>query len=329
MTASMKISELSSEASEDPTMIYDDAWRSEMATALAMLRDCNNRVRQLDPPPAYEASHRHLLDAADHFDATVTYMIDGIDEMDGDLIAKAGKHMSEGADCVVLATDALQPGNTPVPTESADPARVPMVTVEETGETVTDNHELPECFKAVFDWHVDPGAYGSASLILKLHNVAKEEPVTLVNEFGENPEGLDGRALQPLIGGQYFFSSENTDEPWRVAVICEDNAAPVASGELDVEGRGNTVSDNYELPACSKSVFSYSVEPDDLGSASIIIYLCNADQRVCATIANEFEMDLTDPMEGKAIESLRGGHYFFATENASGNDWRISWECQD
>lgn len=107
ITALNWTSELASEASEDPMLMYDDTWRTEMASALVMLRDCNSRVRQLDPPPAYQASYEHLLDAADHFDAAVTYMVDGIDEMDPDLIAKSSEHMSEGADCMGLATDAL------------------------------------------------------------------------------------------------------------------------------------------------------------------------------------------------------------------------------
>lgn len=228
-----------------------------------------------------------------------------------------------------VATETPAPTDTAAPTEPAYSDPVEVVTVEEAGETVTDNYEFPECFKAVFDWHVDVGSYGSASLILKLHSVATQEDSTLVNEFGEAPEGLNGKALQPIAGGEYFFSSENTDEAWGVTLICEDNVAPVASGELDVEGHGNTVSDNYELPECSKSVFNYSVGPNEGGSASIILYLCNAETERCESIANKFEMDLTEPLEGKTVEALRGGSYFLVTENASGNDWQISWECQD
>jgi hypothetical protein len=40
-------------------------------------------------------------------------------------------------------------------------------------------------------------------------------------------------------------------------------------------------------------------------------------------------MDLSGPLEGKAVESLSEGTYFFVTENASGCDWHITWECQD
>jgi hypothetical protein len=230
---------------------------------------------------------------------------------------------------VPTSTPTPVPTNTPEPTEPSYSDPVEVVTVEKTGETVTDNYEFPECFKAIFDWHVDAGSYGSASLILNLHSVATEEERTLVNEFGQTAEGLDGRSLQPVGSGDYFFSSENTDEPWQVTFVCEDNVAPVASGELDIEGSGNTVSANYELPECTKSVFSYSVQPNDMGSASLILYLCSVARENCMSIANKFEMDLADPLEGRTVESLRGGLYFLATENATGNDWHITWECQD
>lgn len=236
---------------------------------------------------------------------------------------------SETPEPTEAATDTATPTETPQPTEPSYSEPVEVVTVEGVGETVTDNYEFPECFKAVFDWHVDQGSYGSASLILKLHNVATRDEMTLVNEFGEAPEGLDGKALQPLLGGEYFFSSQNTDEAWRVTLLCENNVAPVAGEELAFEGQGNTVSGNYELPECSKSVFSYSVEPNNTGAASLILYLCSADRRDCTSIANKFEMDLIEPLEGKVVEALRGGIYFLATENASGNDWQITWECQD
>jgi hypothetical protein len=203
-----------------------------------------------------------------------------------------------------------------------------ITTVEGTGETVTDNYQFPECFKAIFDWHVDSGGSGFSSLILTVHSITTEEEVTLVNEFGDTPEGLAGKTLQPIAAGEYFFSSENTSEPWSVTVLCEDNIAPVASGHLDIEGQGNTVTDNYELPKCTKSVFNYAVQPVE-GSASLILYLCSVAREECDSIANKFEMDLTEPLEGKTVESLEGGLYFLATENASGNDWHITWECQD
>jgi hypothetical protein len=221
------------------------------------------------------------------------------------------------------------PTPTPAPTEPSYSDPIEVLTVEATGETVTDNYEMPECFKAVFDWHTEPNNYGSASLILKLHSVATEKESTLVNEFGQSAQGLDGETLQPLAEGEFFFSSENTGEPWRVTLICEDNVAPAAVGELDVEGHANLVSKNYRLPACTKSVFNYTVQPNENGSASLILYLCNVERERCQSIVNKFEMDLSGPLEGKAVESLSEGTYFLVTENASGCDWHITWECQD
>lgn len=229
---------------------------------------------------------------------------------------------------------------TDVPPTEIPPTEVPeaeykepvvLLEFEGEGEIVTDNYEFPPCFKTVFYWTASAGAYGSASLILRLHNVETERDMTLVNEFGMDTSsgGISGSALQPLVGGEYFFSSENTDEPWALQVVCEDGAAPVASGELAIEGFGNIVTENYELPKCTKSVFLWSVDPSSSGSAALILTLCSVEGEKCDTIVNEFKMDLPGPLEGEALERISGGTYFLVAANTSGRSWRVSWECRD
>jgi hypothetical protein len=137
--------------------------------------------------------------------------------------------------------------------------------------------------------------------------------------------GLSGSALQPLSGGEYYFSTENTDQPWRIRVECQDGGAPVAAG-IDLQVAGNLVTENYELPSCQKSVFAWSVEPDDSGMASLILKLCGDD---CTTIVNEFQMDLAAPMQGDALQALGGGIYYLVSENTSGRPWSVRWECRD
>ncbi|MCX6082042.1 MAG: hypothetical protein NTW32_21145 [Chloroflexi bacterium] len=227
----------------------------------------------------------------------------------------------------------LPPENTPEPTASPAPTQpvyveaVLMAEVNGTGKTVTDNLNLPACGKAVFLWKVAPSSYGTASLILSLFKKGSEREITVVNDMAMDAgsEGMSGSSLQPLTGGEYFFSSDNTNEPWSVRIECQDGAAPVAAG-MDIQGTGNLVTANYELQACQKSVFHWQVEPGTGGTAALILGLCGAE---CQTIANEMKMDMTGPLEGQSLQAVNAGIYYLVTENASGRPWHVTWECKD
>jgi len=225
-----------------------------------------------------------------------------------------------------------EPTNTPVPTNTPEPVYTDpdvLAEIEGVGGVVTDNFEWPQCQKAVFYWTSLPGDVGAASLIATLYNVTAGLDTPLVNEFAMNvSDSLSGAVLQPLQGGEYYIATENTEEQWTVRVECQDGVAPVASG-LDIQGAGNIVTDNYALVACSKSVFVWAVEPGDLGTASLIASLCKAGEDQCQSLVNEFDMDLTAPLEGEALQSVTDGAYYLAISNTSGNPWRIRWECRD
>jgi len=253
-----------------------------------------------------------------------------------DSVAPANQPPAEEATATATPPPPAEPTPTsppPSPTPAPEPTvptysePVVLAEVEGIGGTVTDNFEWPECQKPVFYWTVSSTTYGSASLIVYLHKRGAEQEASLVNEFAMNvpAEGLSGSALQPLSGGEYYFSTENTDQPWRIRVECQDGAAPVGAG-IDLQAAGNIVTDNYELPSCQKSVFAWSAEPDDSGMASLILKLCGDD---CTTIVNEFQMDLTAPMEGEALQALGGGIYYLVSENTSGRPWSVRWECRD
>ena len=228
-----------------------------------------------------------------------------------------------------------EPTSTPIPepTDTEPPPTpeykepVTLLEFDGVGETITDNYELPACDKAVFFWAAAPTDIGTASLILHLHKVGEDRAPTIVNEFDMDvPEGISGATLQPLNGGEYYFASENTDQSWSIRVECQDGQAPAGEG-IDLEGTGNVVTDNYALPAGDKSVFSWSADPNSLGAASLIVHLCKVDSQ-CVTLVNEFEMDLEEPLTGEALQGLKGGLYFLATENTSG-PWAVRWECRD
>ena len=196
-----------------------------------------------------------------------------------------------------------------------------------TGSVVSDNFNFPACDKAVFKWSVKTGSYGSASLILNLHRVGSEDVMTLVNEaVFENPtDTLTGSGLQPLLGGEYYFSSENTDEAWTVRAVCRDGEKPVGE-DMDLSGTGVTVTDNYTLHACQKSVLTWTTKASSIGSASIAIYLCGAR---CELIANEFKTDVADSISGEVVQAVDNRDYYLWVKNLSANAWSVKWECRD
>ncbi len=226
------------------------------------------------------------------------------------------------------------PTDTPVPTDTPEPTVPPktepdiLLEINGTGATVTDNYQLLVCQKAVFYWTAASNPSNAASLIIHLHKAGEDSDIYLVNEFDMDvAEGIGGSVLQPLSGGEYYFSTENTDEAWTMRVECQDGMAPVAAG-LELEGGNNAVSANYELPACQKSIFNWSVEPNQSGSASLIVHLYKVGEDQYVGLVNEFKMDQSGPLDGKALQKLSGGVYYITTENLSG-PWKIRWECQD
>ena len=228
-------------------------------------------------------------------------------------------------------TPTVEPTDTPAPTATPEPAYrdpVPLLELTGQGEMVTDNYELPACDKAVFYWHADANAYGTAALILDLHKVGVDGSSGLVNEaVFDVPVGIDGAVLQPLFGGEYYFTSENTDAAWSLRGECQDGQAPVEEGALKVGDFGNAVTGNYVLPACDKSVFAWWVEPNEYDTAAIIIDLCKVGSD-CGGLVNALEMDTKDVLEGEALQPLSGGTYYLATGNLTG-PWAVLWECLD
>jgi len=205
-----------------------------------------------------------------------------------------------------------------------------MLEFNGTGAMITDDYQLPACWKSLLYWHVDANNYGSASLILTGYNKDTGEDKTLVNEFGMDmgSDGLNGIAFCPLLGGTYYFQTENTDESWTAKLECQDNIAPVGEG-MDVQGTGGFVSDDYTLHTCNKSIFNWSVQPSNSGSASLILSLCKANEdNNCETIVNEFQMDMSSPMTGQALQKVVDGDYFLVSENTQ-EAWTVTWECKD
>jgi hypothetical protein len=76
------------------------------------------------------------------------------------------------------------------------------------------------------------------------------------------------------------------------------------------------------------SRYAWSVEPNQSGSTSLIVHAYKIGEDRYVGLVNEFKMDQSGPLEGKALQKVSGGFYYIATENLSG-PWKMRWECQD
>ena len=212
------------------------------------------------------------------------------------------------------------------PSPASSQPRV-LLEVSGKGKTVTNHYQLPKCWKAVFYWSVSPNSNGTASLTLNLHQPTAIDSGTLINinAMDVRSEGLSGSALKELKGGESYFSIENTDAAWKIRLECQDNAAPVGTG-MNIQESGWFVSDNYRLSTCQNGIFSWSVEPDAKGAASLVLYLCDLTR--CTTMVNEEKMDMTRPLTGQVTAMLQSGTYFIGAANTL-QPWSIIWTCKD
>ena len=106
---------------------------------------------------------------------------------------------------------------------------------------------------------------------------------------------------------------------------CQDGAAPVGFG-LDLQAFGDIVTENYELPACQKSVFVWSAELADSGVGGLFLRLCGNG---CTVLVSEFPIDSTVPMEGEALQPVDQGIYYLVSKGSFGRHWSVRWECRD
>lgn len=224
----------------------------------------------------------------------------------------------------LISTATEVPTHVPTPNYSEP---VVLLEISGTGAAITDDFQLPACFKSVLYWDVAANSFGAASLILTGYNKGTGDSLNYVNEFAMNIYigGINGSAYSSLSGGTYYFQIENTDEVWNVRVECQDGVAPVGTG-MNIQGVGSVVTDNYTLTACNKSIFNWSVEPNSSGVASLILTLCSLEE--CSTIVNEFKQDMTSALTGQALQGLKGGDYFLYSENTQ-QPWSVTWECKD
>jgi len=193
---------------------------------------------------------------------------------------------------------------------------------------VTDNYSWPACEKAVFTWRAEARPSGMVSLAVKLYRIGDEDWALIANDVAfDQPDGLTGQTLEPLEGGEYYFAIENTAAPWSILVECQDGQ-PGLSGGIDLSGDRDTVSPNYFLPRCSKSVFVWSSAPSSSGLAALIVKLYKVGGDRPTLLVNALEFNVTAPITGEALALVMAGVYYLEIYNNTGQ-WTVRWECRD
>lgn len=95
------------QSQEGPGLWADADWQSELATVQAQLLVCGVRVRELEPPYLYLATHAQIVTASIHFDAAVAAFAAG-DYTGAAEALRRGEEAIDNAKLEVLRTMAVQ-----------------------------------------------------------------------------------------------------------------------------------------------------------------------------------------------------------------------------
>jgi len=101
------IGSLTGQAGTDVTLLRDVGWMEDISQVLAEILVVGFEIRALEPPPPFEETHKLLIQASEHFDASVYLFADGVDNLDPLLIEQATEEMALGGNLVEQATEAL------------------------------------------------------------------------------------------------------------------------------------------------------------------------------------------------------------------------------
>jgi hypothetical protein len=76
--------------------ILDDDWRFEVAFQVALRRILYEEVKAIDPPSSLSNYHNKYVESLYHYDKAGDLLLQGIDELDPDLLEEAGVEMEIG-----------------------------------------------------------------------------------------------------------------------------------------------------------------------------------------------------------------------------------------
>lgn len=103
---------------------------------------------------------------------------------------------------------------TVVATPTMPPMPVTFLEISGEGDAITDNFEWGACEKAVFTWD----APGSRNIIIHLWKPHADNSVLMANDIAP----ANGKVLQPLAGGVYYFEITARASSWAITGECLD-----------------------------------------------------------------------------------------------------------
>lgn len=98
---------LMTEVGQNPLLLYNDDWITDMAGTLVLWRLHLDDLETLRPTTRFAEVHEHVLEAVGHFRLTIDYTIVGLDEVDADALGLATDHMILAAEAMNAANQAL------------------------------------------------------------------------------------------------------------------------------------------------------------------------------------------------------------------------------
>lgn len=102
------ISTLSTQAGEDPYIMFDSEWITDFALELVLMDATIELVRAEDPPEALKPAHDTILKSMDEFEFVVDNMPTAIDELDFDLVNESAAAITRGSEYMVDATAQIE-----------------------------------------------------------------------------------------------------------------------------------------------------------------------------------------------------------------------------
>lgn len=97
-----EFADLSSEAGDDPTVMFTQRWKREMRGVIDDLHEINQEAYTIFPPVRYDDLHRTFIAAAALTDAGMTHMEQSIDSIDVEEAKTSGYLIRLGTDAFLV-----------------------------------------------------------------------------------------------------------------------------------------------------------------------------------------------------------------------------------
>jgi hypothetical protein len=103
-----KISDILSEASNNPALLLDNNWKIRLATQMVMISNLTEELNSTQAPPRFHNAHRLLTEAGRELDIAMTLMAESVDELNANKMNRATAHMARWSALVAEATDEVE-----------------------------------------------------------------------------------------------------------------------------------------------------------------------------------------------------------------------------